>query len=74
MALMLDAVYDFCACVGPAGVPLFTRMDGQVRFGLGWFYTICAGCGLYWLLRAMKYRCAGVCCLEKLDCHEAGTV
>jgi len=30
VALLMDAVYEFCACVSPCGVPLFTRLDGQV--------------------------------------------
>lgn len=32
VALLMDAVYEFCACVSPCGVPSFTRLDGQV----GW--------------------------------------
>jgi len=33
IALMLDAIYNFCANVSPMGVPLFTRLEGQVCGG-----------------------------------------
>ncbi|KAF5838736.1 hypothetical protein DUNSADRAFT_2280 [Dunaliella salina] len=34
VSLLVDTVYDFCACVPQSGVPLFTRIDGQVAASL----------------------------------------
>jgi hypothetical protein len=34
LSRLLDGVYEFCACVSPAGVAPFARLDGQVAASL----------------------------------------